>query len=73
MFFRVSFDPPNAKDQPDHGIKYLRVGAVANTLCHGLGCIQLLGSDFLLMVGSIFGGQVLFRHTGNFLLGKIIL
>jgi hypothetical protein len=35
--------PPNAKDQPDHGIKYLRVGAVANTLCHGLGCIQLLG------------------------------
>ena len=34
---------PNAKDQPDHDIKYLRVGAVANTLCHGLGCIQLLG------------------------------
>ena len=37
---------PNAKDQPDHGIKYLRVGVVANTLCHGLGCIQLLGRYF---------------------------
>ena len=37
---------PNAEDQPDHGIKYLRVGAVANTLCHGLGCIQLLGRLF---------------------------
>ena len=41
--FVKSVDLPNAKDQPDHGIKYLRVGAVANTLCHGLGCIQLLG------------------------------
>ena len=30
----------NAKDQPDHGIKFLRAGAVANTLCHGLGCIR---------------------------------
>ncbi|MFN7662118.1 MAG: hypothetical protein ACK5PQ_00075 [Alphaproteobacteria bacterium] len=38
-----NFRMPNAKDQPDHGIKYLRAGAVANTLCHGLGCIQLLG------------------------------
>jgi hypothetical protein len=35
--------PPNAKDQPDHYIKYLRVGVAANTLCNGLGCIRLLG------------------------------
>ena len=37
---------PNAEDQPDRDIKYLRAGAVANTLCHGLGCIQLLGRFF---------------------------
>ena len=43
---------PNAKDQPDHGIKYLRVGAVANTLCHGLGCIQLLGRLLILSLLS---------------------
>ena len=43
--------PPNAKDQPDHGIKYLRAGAVANTLCHGLGCIRLLGMPFFLERG----------------------
>ena len=41
----ILFGPPNAKDQPDHDIKYLRVGVVANTLCHGLGCIQLLGCN----------------------------
>ena len=40
-------DLPNAKDQPGHGIKYLRAGAVANTLCHGLGCIRLLGRIIL--------------------------
>jgi hypothetical protein len=41
-------DLPNAKDQPGHGIKYLRAGVVANTLCHGLGCIRLLGRLLML-------------------------
>ncbi len=41
--FCIEKESPNAKDQPDHDIKYLRAGAVENTLCHGLGCIRLLG------------------------------
>ena len=36
---------PNAEDQPDRDIKYLRAGDLANILCHGLGCIHFSEAD----------------------------
>ena len=44
------FDLPNAKDQPDHGIKFLRAGAVAINFMSWSRMHPIVGQTFNIII-----------------------